>query len=219
MLFHSVVRKYHHRDELFLPLPKASVIFFRRTGQHLNYDHAFKADDMTRLASLKALQRYGNKVREWVSEGRVNERRAKWANLKQKKGNKMSLTVSWLWGGGRHNVQPLCIRSHWEAATLNPACLEKSRCEPSVCFVFSYGQGRITTITISRMRKPDEVEHWNSFLQLPYACWGCFFITEGKRKRRVPNTTNSLTCWQCNFLSALLGAWWCHNSVFQLLSS
>lgn len=99
MLFHSVVRKYHHRDELFLPLPKASVISFRRTGQHLNYDHAFKADDMTRLVSLKALQRYGNKVREWVSEGRVNERRAKWANLKQKKGNKMSLTVSWLWRG------------------------------------------------------------------------------------------------------------------------
>lgn len=99
MLFHSVVRKYHHRDELFLPLPKASVIFFRHTGQHLNYDRAFKADDMTRLVSLKALQRYGNKVWEWVSEGRMNERRAKWANLKWMKGNKISLTVSWLWGG------------------------------------------------------------------------------------------------------------------------
>lgn len=94
MLFHFVVRKYHHRDELFLPPPKVSVIFFCHTGKHLNYDHAFKADDTTRLVSLKALQRYGdacrpNKVWEWVSEGRMNKRRAKWANLKRKKGSKM----------------------------------------------------------------------------------------------------------------------------------
>ncbi len=51
----------------------------------------------------------------------------------------------------------------------------------------------------------NQMKYWNSFSQLPCVCWGCLFMTEGKRKQCEPNTTtNSLTCWQSNFLSVEL---------------
>ncbi len=120
----------------------------------------------------------------------------------------MCLTVSCLWGDGimysRFVFAPIERQPPW----ILHACKKAGARRPyalCVCVCVCLHTDRVISQQSQSQSWGNQMRYWNSFSQLPYVCWGCFFMTEGKRKQCEPNTTtNSLTCWQCNFLSVEL---------------